>query len=1148
MGLSLILTGSISFASEHPGLKKFQTMKNPSVPLAVFGSNAQAKLGTGVSQTKAKLVPTKASVQTSAEVPAAQAYGFLVGPDGTDWYYTQNYQFDESGYYYTAAEVTIFNDKNEKQGTFTVNIPEDKTVNQIEPFGFVTKKFFDRDDKSLEVMVNLHVPGTPEYQYMNDSYVTSVYHIGGEKVIEYPHFSIMLSASLNSYETYQRMLLVHTEQGQTLVDVYAAAGYGETEPQVEHTFKIQSDLLDYSDGSYMNFYVLDSKPYYILSHYEKPWTEGYDPATYEPIVTPDNHYVVESFDKNFRRVDSVTFALDVPENRLYRFASFGTLSDRDLSANFFDETGKLNYVISYEDYDIATDDYVFSFYVADSEGQIIKTIADNVVSAWGTLKSLPGFSEQMYFMQAIGDVQQIQMVDIPSCTNATLMPAQIDGERISTNFDRYLVGDDYQYIMSMGSATSDEEGNVIARLGWYTRDLKLDHYTSFNLGKRAELFRPLIKGYVLNPYLFDTDNDLDFIFFAKIKKENSEEIEDVLMVCHEDGTVMRTFRADEVKGDLRTASVLTEDSNNPRVMLVSYNYDTKVYSLEFHSLPFSMFAKGGEGTKASPYVISTTGDLQMVGRNPNAYYVLGNDIDLSLAADNWTPVSTFGGHLDGQNHSISNLRVNSEMPQAGLFGYLTEGSSIKDLKILKADITVNGKNSNVGVIAGMSVRDTLTNVHVYDARIIDESGNASSTIGGLVGYGSVFTEIQGCSVQGATITAPSASAIGGIVGDARTSTNVTACALTGGNVISGDTYVGGIMGVSGTDSKVTDCHVQAQLSGTNTVGGIVGSNNNRAAITRCLAQGSIQVAKASTWGKLSAGGILGYIESDWTQKAVTVLSKCVSDMAMTSQTANDGTVNRIVGFTIADERYEPGEKHYTEIGLAMNYATENALVNGEAVNSDDHSVPNGASKTVAELDKDFMYATMGYVYGTTTTEPWKENGTLLPQLWFENVAVAIECEKELMEMVEGDTLTNQVIVYGLDAAAVTVESTDEQVAKVKVVETEGNRALLQVACVGEGAATIIVKAGELVASFDVIAVATGISQISGNNGNQLSFVRQGTALSAEGAQRMTLYSINGCQMESVKGDTIEMNRLQRGTYIVVATAKDGSRQIMKLQY
>ena len=149
LGLTLLVAAQTAFAGNH-FQSKLQSLKNKAVPVAVLGSNAQAKIA-GLS-TRAKLAPAQALQKASVEAVQSQAYGFLIGPDNKDWYYTMDFQINENSYY-DGADVKVYDSSNELRGTFSVKVPEGKQVNQIEPFGFITKKFFDRDDKSLEVTV-----------------------------------------------------------------------------------------------------------------------------------------------------------------------------------------------------------------------------------------------------------------------------------------------------------------------------------------------------------------------------------------------------------------------------------------------------------------------------------------------------------------------------------------------------------------------------------------------------------------------------------------------------------------------------------------------------------------------------------------------------------------------------------------------------------------------------------------------------------------------------------------------------------------------------------------------------------------------------------------------------------------------------------
>lgn len=89
-------------------------------------------------------------------------------------------------------------------------------------------------------------------------------------------------------------------------------------------------------------------------------------------------------------------------------------------------------------------------------------------------------------------------------------------------------------------------------------------------------------------------------------------------------------------------------------LVVSFANQAKgTYSVDFYNLPFEKFEKGGEGTAASPYKVSTVGDLMMIAQNPSAYYELVNDIDMSNVE--WSPIATFSGHFDGKTTNCLTL-------------------------------------------------------------------------------------------------------------------------------------------------------------------------------------------------------------------------------------------------------------------------------------------------------------------------------------------------------------------------------------------------------------------------------------------------------------------------------------------------------------
>ena len=1014
LGLAMILGATAAMADGKARLKALSLKSKQQPGVSILGLNTPADNDANTLCVKPKLVPSKAPAQP-LEAIKGNAYGFLVGPDGKDWYYTEDFQFE--GYYYAGADVTIYDSEHNKRGSFHIDPVEGRSVNMMEPFGYITKKFFDRDENTLEVLVNIHCIGTADHNYMNDSYVTRVYNLEGEVVKEYPCATIMLNGELNSYETYQRLLLTYTAKvdstSMNCIDVMRPASYGETEPQWEYTFKTPTELTEYSDGAYFNFSVINGAPYYIVSNYRKPWCTGYDLETFDPIVTPDNSYDIKVYDKKFQRVDSVSVPLEVPENRLYRFASFGRLSDRDLSKDYFTKDGVMDFVVTFADYDISSDEDIYSFDIYNAKNGKVATICDNVMNFWKSLKSIPRFEDQMAFGTSTEeDGEIIQMVNLPSLTKATALASFIDGEKISTYLDRYPVGDSYQYIVSMGSAPSDEQGNVIARLGWYDTNALFDHFTNFNIGPNAELFRPLINSSSLNPYLFDTDDQMEFIYLAKIKPEGSTSLEDVLVVADEDGTPIYTYRGDEEKGALRTVALLDQDSDCPELFIACYDYNSHKYNIEFQHLPFNGTGMAGEGTQANPYQITTAGQMQQIANDLKAHYVLANDIDMSKTAQSWTPINGFSGVLDGQDHVVRNLFVNSNATAVGLFGSLGTGATIKNIQLTDAELQLNPTNSYVGVVAGACTTDTIDNVHIYNA-VIQQANDqiaVDGVIGGVAGYPSVFTLISNCSFQQGNIILPNnTSGIGSIAGDMRTSSYVTNSLAS--STIEANSNVGGIVGVTGMDGQIRDCHAIVNINAKNTAGGIVGSNNSRAAIARCVAEGSIRVSEAaSKWTKLNAGGILGYIETDWSKKEAVIINGNLTGISIHFP-ENDGSINRIVGFTAANENYEPGEKRLTELGLADNYATTSAILYNsseteQAITNEGTTTPQGATMAVDTLSQKFL-ETIGYVFGNDATAPWMMDGNL-PILYFEKIKTSVDgmqtAEGTLSFNREGETL------------------------------------------------------------------------------------------------------------------------------------------------
>ena len=1144
--LPLAVAGNLAVnATVDFGAKRFPTVKGAAPMHLASGilNKATQSMAFGDVRSGSMITAPKA-----AEGPTlsqqAESFGYIGGPDGSYWTYTET--VEARGYYYGGATFKVYDDKHALAGTVKVSVPSSMKVNRIVMFGDVTSKLFDNDANSQEVLVELHAVGDASNNY-NDSYITQVYRLDGTLVREYSGSGMLVDEQVNSWTKYQRFILSYAdeENGEYVnrFDVIKGPSYWDSIPQVEHSFAVDPELVVMSDLSApINVYFIDGKAYYTISHYAKPYVEGVDSTTYDQIYAKDNRYVVKSYDQNYRLCDSIAVPLHCPANAMVRMASFGAMSSDDLSKNYFTSDGNLAYVVTFYDYSLSTDDYSYSFVVYDSKGDSVNTVCDNVVNTYQYLADVNGFESQVLFMQSIDGVEQVQMVDVPSCTKQTTFPALLNGEQISTDINRYPKGNTYQYVMKLGTGDADADNNLIARLGWYNRDLTLDHYTSFNLGPNGQLFTPNLSEGALNPYLFNTNDSLEYMYIAKIKREGSTVIDEFLRVADGQGNVIKEWGPDDAKGKLYSANLMTFDELNKELVVVYLNEDNGLYTLDYYPLPFSKFEKGGDGTAKNPYLVATAGDLALIANEPDACYKLANNINMNAANKDWTPVASFGGSLDGDGYAISALSIESTAANAGLFGSLASNAKIKNITFTDPTITLTSNNQYVGVLAAQSVSDTISNVHVIGASIIDGTGSGSATTGGIIGRASLYSLIEGCSFDG-EINLPMASYIGGIAGELMTSSKVEASGASG--QFDAATTLGGIVGSIGSEaSSVSNCRADVNLHAKYTVGGIVGDNDSRGGVSNNIAKGTV-LADAPRWGGLSAAGIIGSLGSDWTHKDTVIVKNNVSAVSVSTneENANDTVAHAIVGWSIANEQYEPGEKHFADAGLANNYVVDTVTVLGKAVASTDDKSVEGAKIAAADLGKAF-FAGIDYAFGNSVAEPWKgENG--LPKLFFSDEALALILSDYALNMEEGKATDLFAEVFGITSDAIDASSSDPSVADVELTPSDSGIVRISVIANKAGTATIKVEAGSLKAECKVVVSTTsGIDNATVAEGLAIKF--DGESIVANGANAINVVALDGKTAAKANGNTVATGRLAKGVYVVVATGADGKKTSSKI--
>lgn len=147
--------------------------------------------------------------------------------------------------------------------------------------------------------------------------------------------------------------------------------------------------------------------------------------------------------------------------------------------------------------------------------------------------------------------------------------------------------------------------------------------------------------------------------------------------------------------------------------------------------------------------------------------LLGNDIDMTDYNATYTPFDNQGATFDGQNYTISNLKLTSTGKES--IGFMTSArGTVKNLNF--KDVTISGEYK-VGVLAGDGLCAEIDNVNVDGAVLISSPMLKSGTtydegnnVGGIVGYLSAEpnASITNCTVNNLNATAY--RKVGGIVG------------------------------------------------------------------------------------------------------------------------------------------------------------------------------------------------------------------------------------------------------------------------------------------------------------------------------------------------------------------------------------------------
>ena len=293
--------------------------------------------------------------------------------------------------------------------------------------------------------------------------------------------------------------------------------------------------------------------------------------------------------------------------------------------------------------------------------------------------------------------------------------------------------------------------------------------------------------------------------------------------------------------------------------------------------------------------INSIDDWKAISKSPTENYILMSDLDLKNESNSIIITTTLKGKINGNNHTIKNIILNSSYLIYEIAGELN------NLNILNCEITSSGHTAPIYRVTGH-----INNCHIKNIKLNSTDTTTTTYQGGLIG--SLSGVVDDCSISNVKITNNNSFliSIGGLVGYASEA-NISNCYVQNLemkilNCINYD-GIGGLVGRVNNNTKINNCYVTGIIdTDGNNIGGLVGKIVNNTNLNN-------SISKVNITGSPSIfGGIVGQI---WNSGSTIKNNLFLGDL-YTSRTNIEGA--RIV---------------YTSLGTQENnYYYENQKING----------------------------------------------------------------------------------------------------------------------------------------------------------------------------------------------------------------------------
>jgi len=274
------------------------------------------------------------------------------------------------------------------------------------------------------------------------------------------------------------------------------------------------------------------------------------------------------------------------------------------------------------------------------------------------------------------------------------------------------------------------------------------------------------------------------------------------------------------------------------------------YSQSFSTANFA----GGNGTSISPYQIGSWATLNSMRFNMSAYYILTSnltslDSDYVGIGDDWIPVGNDSAQFLGNFNGQNNIISDIKIhPLTSKTGLFgyAINATIKNIGMINVNIT---DSQYVGGIAGYVDGVLIDNCYVTGNLTAIGEINGTSYVGGIAGLNGFRSNITN-SYSSVNVYS-SGTRAGGIAGH-QTATSITNNCYATGNITGVSDDVGGLIGRAG--GIVNNSYATGKVTGSaNNVGGLIGWQESTNRLSNSYATGNIN-------GTSYVGGIVGYQE------------------------------------------------------------------------------------------------------------------------------------------------------------------------------------------------------------------------------------------------------------------------------------------------